>query len=613
MCGILGTIGRFDRRVFETSLHRLAHRGPDGFGFWEDDEHKILFGHRRLSIIDLSDLGKQPMIDGDLTIIYNGEIYNYTEVKKNLEGKGHTFRTHSDTEVILKAYRQWGPDCLKQFNGMWSLALWDNTRRKLFLARDRFGVKPLFYAQTKKGFVFGSEMKAIAPLLDEIAISEDFQWCRDNIYEYETTAKSLIKGIRRFPAGHYGYFNPDNNSLDVTPYWNTLDNIVTVDDNYAKQVKHFQELFFDACKIRMRSDVKIGTALSGGLDSSSVAAGMRYSRTKNADKETYTDDWQNAFVATFTGTQLDEREYAASVIDHLGLKGYYCEIDAVKGINTLMEYLWYFEELFLTSPVPMIEIYKKIKAQGVSVSLDGHGADELFSGYGTSVFNAVKDAPFDFRGIREIATTYKNLKETDRTISQVLIDGFAGRKNMIEFYLKKVFRLDEEDDLVKQMGYFNAALYKEFHFYILPTLLRNYDRYSMAAGVEVRMPFMDYRLVSYCFSLPWQSKLRGGFTKAILRDAIQDLLPKDVVRRKSKIGFSTPLTHWLQGPWKKFIQDVAHSDSFKKSSLIDAVQVKKKIDQFYSHQNPSFEAGPDLWRELMPYFWETAFYNKLKE
>ena len=615
MCGILGAIGEFSKPSFEIGLHRLAHRGPDGHGLWEDTDNKILFGHRRLAILELTDLGKQPMTDGDLTIVFNGEIYNYKEVRKDLLASGHLFHSNSDTEVILKAYRQWGHRCLEKFNGMWSFVLWDNKEKKIFIARDRFGVKPLFYAFTKNGFLFGSEMKALAPLLDEVAMSDDFIWCKENIYEYETSDKSLIKDIHRFPAGHFAYLTPGAKTIELHQYWNTLDHIGSVKESYPQQVEHFRELFFDSCKIRMRSDVKIGTALSGGLDSSSVAAAMHYWGNHNESKSELRQpgDWQNAFVATFKGTELDEKEYASTVVNSLNLNGHFYEIDATKGIDSMSEYLWYFEELFLTSPIPMIEIYKAVKANGVSVSLDGHGADELLSGYGTTIFNAVKDAPFNIPGIKEIASTYKNLKDIDRSDFNVVVDGFAGRKNMLKFYLSKLFKFtNDQDELVKDLGYFNAALYKEFHYYILPTLLRNYDRYSMAAGVEVRMPFMDYRLVSYCFSLPWQSKLRNGYTKAILRDTIQPFLPEKIVKRKTKIGFATPFTNWFLGPWKEFIQDSINSNSFKNSSVINPFQVKSLVDKFYVKQNPTFEEGPELWRELMPYFWEISFYKKLK-
>lgn len=611
MCGILGTIGNFDENKFARALHQLAHRGPDGESIWRDEENSVTLGHRRLSIVDISDLGKQPMQDGEFTIIFNGEIYNYIELKKILQNKGHSFKSTSDTEVILKSFLEWRERCVEMFNGMWAFAIWDRQRKKLFIARDRFGVKPLFYASTSNGFVFGSEMKAVAPLLDKIEISNDFEWCLRNIYSYETTEKSLIEGIKRFPAGCTAYFSPEERKTSISRYWNTLDNIKSDSSTYNQQVEKFRSLFLDACKIRMRSDVKIGTSLSGGLDSSSVAAAMSYWGNQS-NAASALPEWQNAFIATFKGTYLDEKEYAEEVVNSLNLKGHFYEIDGAQGLEDLGQYLWYFEELFLTSPIPMTNIYKAIKKEQVSVSLDGHGADELLAGYGHSIFNAVKDDPFNFKSIKEIIETFKPLRAVDKSNMEIIIDAFAGRKNMLKFYLRKLLQLKPEDELVQQLGYFNAALYKEFHYYILPTLLRNYDRYSMAASVEVRMPFLDYRLVSHAFSLPWQSKLRGGFTKAILRDAIAPFLSPKIVKRKSKIGFGTPFTDWFLGPWKNFTLDSIHTESFKSSSVVDSSRVRKAVLSFFEKDKHTPQDGHDVWENLMPYLWEESFFKNLK-
>jgi len=612
MCGILGSIGLFEKEKFKKALSQLAHRGPDGESVWFDDAHQVVLGHRRLSIVDISDSGKQPMTDSHLTITYNGEIYNYIELKKILQDKGHMFKSTSDTEVILKSFQEWGTQCVEKFNGMWAFAIWNKNTRRLFIARDRFGVKPLFYAFSSKGFLFGSEMKAIAPLLDGIQLSSDFNWCLNNIYSYETSDKSLIQGIKRFPAGHIAEYGPGDKALAPKKYWETLDRIKEETGNYQQQVENFRNLFLDACKIRMRSDVKIGTSLSGGLDSSAVAAAMSFWGNQTIKNQNIQSEWQNAFVATFKGTYLDERDYAEEVINSLKLKGHFYEMDAVDGIEKLDSYLWYFEELFLTSPIPMTSIYKAIKSEGISVSLDGHGADELLAGYGHNMFNAVKDEPFNVSSIKEIADTFKKMHGVSKSDIELVIDGFAGKKNMLMFYLRKMLQISPEDELVKKLGYFNAALYQEFHYYILPTLLRNYDRYSMAGSVEVRMPFMDYRLVTQSFSLPWQSKLRKGFTKAILRDAIEPFLSSKIVRRKTKIGFSTPFTDWFTGPWKKFTLDLVHSESFNNSSVIDSQMVRESTQKFFRKKEPTATDGLEVWKDLMPYLWEKSFYKKLK-
>ncbi|GAB4128591.1 MAG: asparagine synthase (glutamine-hydrolyzing) [Raineya sp.] len=610
MCGILGTLPSTEPLFFERALNLLTHRGPDGFGIWYD-EH-ITLGHRRLSILDLSENGRQPMeYNNRWVITFNGEIYNFIEIRDELKLKGYHFVSDTDTEVVLASFQEWGVNCLQKFNGMWAMAIWDKEKKTLFLTRDRFGVKPLFYAFIEDKFIFASEMKAIFPFLKERKLSPRFQWCLEHIYEYEHSPYCLIDGIQRFPAGHYGFVDMNAKRINLTSYWNTLDNYESVPEQYEKQVDKFRELFFDACKIRMRADVKIGTALSGGLDSSSIVAAM--SRIAH-HSERVSKDWQNAFIAIFPNTDLDESHYAKILTENLGIKAFFKEIDPEKGIADLENYLWLFEELYLTSPIPMIEIYKTIKDNGITVSLDGHGADELLAGYGNALFNIAKERPFDLRLSKEIIKTYKEIRniQDDKEL-KYLIDGYEGRKNMIKHFIKEIVGLNTKENLSKKkMGLFNLYLYEIFHKTILPTLLRNYDRYSMAASVEVRMPFMDYRLVAYCFSLPWQSKYRKGFTKAILRDAMSPYMPPEITWRKLKTGFGTPFTEWIRGPWKSFFLDTIHSSSFLNSSLIDSKTVKSKIENLISTPTPTFIMGQEAWKAIMPYFWENAVLKRIK-
>ena len=402
MCGILGAIPAQNPNLLKKALYLIAHRGPDGFGIW-NEEDKISLGHRRLSILDLSEAGKQPMTFMErYTITFNGEIFNFLEIKKELLQKGYSFVSESDTEVILAAFNEWKEKCLDKFNGMWAFAIWDKNEQSLFLARDRFGIKPLYYSFNENGFVFASEMKAIFPFLKEIKPSSDFEWCQNNIFRYEATEKTLIDGIKRFPAGHYAFFkkeNSDKRQLQPIRFWETLDNLVKVPKTYEEQVEKFRELFLDACKLRMRSDVRIGTALSGGMDSSAVICGMAAIQNKEKDARV-AKDWQNAFVACFQDTPFDESVYAKEVTDYLGINGIFEEINPTKGIDDLDEYLWLFEDLYLTSPIPMIEIYKTIKKNGVTVSIDGHGADELLSSYGNRILLNAKDTPFSPQKIK---------------------------------------------------------------------------------------------------------------------------------------------------------------------------------------------------------------------
>ncbi|WP_375561103.1 asparagine synthase (glutamine-hydrolyzing) [Bernardetia sp. OM2101] len=627
MCGILGAMPKQNPILFEKALSLIAHRGPDGFGIWNEDE-KISLGHRRLSILDLSEAGKQPMTFLErYTITFNGEIFNFLEIKKELLQKGYSFVSESDTEVILAAFNEWKEKCLDKFNGMWAFAIWDKNEQTLFLARDRFGIKPLYYSFNEKGFVFASEMKAIFPFLKEVKPSSDFEWCQKNIFKYEATDKTLIEGIKRFPAGHYAFFKKENTEkkeLKPIRFWETLDNLVEVPKTYQEQVEKFRELFLDACKLRMRSDVRIGTALSGGMDSSAVICGMAAIQKQEKDARV-ANDWQNAFVACFKDTPFDESVYAKEVTDYLGINGVFEEISPTNGIDNLEDYLWLFEDIYLTSPIPMVEIYKTIKKNGVTVSIDGHGADELLSSYGNRILLNAKDTPFSVSKIKHVLKLYEGLSEQKNTSFKkrlsTLIDTYGGRKPMILHYINSLTGSSFDDnlgnglastnpELQKQLGFFTAQLYEDFHQTILPTLLRNYDRYSMAASVEVRMPFMDYRLASYCFSLPAESKIKNGYTKSILRDAMKDNMPQNVVWRKPKTGFNTPIVQWLQGDWKEFILDNLESTAFQNSDLINQTDVKKQVLKVTNTPNIAYLEGEKAWEMLMPYFWEKSVIKR---
>ena len=310
MCGILGTIPATEINIFKHALDTLVHRGPDNSGI-EVIDNEVTLGHRRLSIIDI-DHGHQPMFDNEkrYSVTFNGEIYNFIEIKKELKSLGCSFKTNSDTEVLLNAYIKWKDKCVLKFNGMWSFAIWDNHNKELFLSRDRFGKKPLFYSDINEKFIFASEMKAIYPFLNKVDASKDFQWMKKNVFLYESTEKCLIDGIKRFPQGSNGIYR--NGKLKIYRYWNTLDNLHDTPQNYEKQVEEFRELFMDACKIRMRSEVRMGTALSGGLDSSSVMSSMAH-LFKNGQIDFGKKDWQHAFIACFPGTPLDESKSVPSI------------------------------------------------------------------------------------------------------------------------------------------------------------------------------------------------------------------------------------------------------------------------------------------------------------
>jgi len=610
MCGIFGVVGMIDPRHAKACLDTLAHRGPDGEGLWHRPE--VTLGHRRLSILDLTDTGKQPMSygDGRYWITFNGEIYNFIEIRNDLEKRGHRFQGTSDTEVILAAYAEWGMDCASRFNGMWAFAIWDTHEQALFLSRDRFGKKPLFYARIASAsgerFVVASEMKAIFPLLPAVQPSRHFEWMKANLYTYESTDKCLIEGIERFPAGHSGLLK--DRRLTLKRYWNTLENLVRVPDRYEEQVEQFREIFIDACRIRMRSDVPIGTALSGGIDSSAVASTMSHISKSNAG-ERAAADWQRAFIATFPGTPLDETQYAMAVVRKHGLKETLIEVDPARSIDQLDWYFYQFEELYGTSPIPMIQLYGGMRAGGVLVTLDGHGVDEAFVGYPNELFEASIDCGIP---MREMTALYRSMIPQDSpqfrvpSSDLVLYGKFLARRYAKAALGKRHLSADAGHPGFAQLDPFNQYLYALTHDSILPTLLRNYDRYAMINGIEIRAPFMDYRIIAYAFSIPMRSKIGGGYTKRIVRDALGPYMPEEVVTRKSKLGFNSPIVDWMQRQMKPYFLDAISSESFRTSRLIDAPKVKKDIESIIHGGQASFAFAERTWKEFVPYLWEKA-------
>lgn len=619
MCGILGSTKKTSDDFFLNALQKIFHRGPDGYGVWSSTDGLINLGHRRLAILDLSEAGKQPMQYLHLSITFNGEIYNFLEIKRELLLKGYKFKSESDTEVILASYLEWGTKCFAKFNGMWALGIWDDKRKELILCRDRFGKKPLFYAFEQDSFTFGSEMKAITPFLNSVNISEDFNWCKNNIFLYEATKKCLIKGIERFPAAHFAILKQNSKYLNFQKYWDTEDEIVKKNLSYEDQVEEFRELLADACKIRMRSDVPIGTLLSGGLDSSSIFAMMNQveSHTK---ANRVANDWQHAFVASFPGSFLDEEHYARKVTDYYHQSLEVIDINGVTDTSQLENYQYLFEDLYITNPIPMVETYKRVRSKGIIVTLDGHGADEYLGGYHTSTYEAFFDVLGNKTEMKMIVNTYQGL--VDSLNNPNIYNEFAkfimrksavwGVNKIQAFNLFKHLKIPIPLTSKKVgMDNFTSHLYSTFHQTIMPTLLRNYDRYSMIAGVESRMPLMDHRLVTYAFSLPWSSKLKNGYSKAILRDATRPFLPAEISNRKSKIGFASPVNDWIKGVWKEYMLDTIYSKDFVECELINYRSIRKKVEKVIYDDNISYFEGQDTWRYFTTYLWYKTFYKKI--
>ena len=621
MCGILGTIGLKNDSRFDLSL--LDHRGPDGSGTWSspDDEFPVMLGHTRLSIIDLSEEANQPMLCANerYTFIYNGEIYNFIELRKSLEALGHQFFSNSDTEVFFKGLIAEGPNFQLRCNGMWAFCLWDRKLGKALFGRDRFGKKPLFYSIIdSKNLVFASEMKAIQPFLQSVEFSESIDFNLRYLFDYESSEETVLRGIKRIPPGHYAEYC--DNKFKLTRWWNTLDHLEEVPDSYEEQVVRWREIFLDAVKIRMRSDVRIGTALSGGLDSSATFSSMAFLSKLTGSNERQSSDWQHGFCAHFPKSSLDESQWAQIVTDSFDIPLQKVEIDPLESGWSIADAFKQVEDPYLTLPTPMLATYKAIANAGIKVTIDGHGADELFSGYG-HLTSAFKDcSPTELNEVVAIIKSLQHgkldltrgwikskwirykvlafLKSHLRQPSKNIKNFISGRN--LDFIKYRLQYDDQEHPAFNSFDSLTKSLYEIFHITILPTLLRNYDRYSMASGVEIRMPFMDHRLVAYTFSLPWTSKVGGGYTKRIFRDAMKGILPEEIRTRRDKIGWNAPLHEWLRGKLKKEVGKFLKNDNLPK-------EVLEAWNLFQKMPNPDFYEGQKVWNLLMPHIWKNSY------
>ena len=598
MCGIAGFWNLNHEPISKAILKRftdsLSHRGPDGNGFYVDLDSSLGLGHRRLAILDITDTGQQPMSygEGRYWITFNGEIYNFLELRAELHQYGYRFFTESDTEVVMAAYDKWGQDCQLRFNGMWAFAIWDCQEKQLFLSRDRFGIKPLMYLYDGKRFAFASEMKAFLAL-DWFPAEFDPEMIAAALTDHqlvEGSERTLLCDLKRLLGGHCLTLS-QNGELTIRRWWNTLDHLEPAPTSYTEQVGHYRELFLDACRIRMRSDVPIGTALSGGLDSSSIVCGMRHIRDMGNAGERLASDWQRAFVATYPGAAIDERPYADEVIGKTGAKPIYCEITPEMYLENFQRVLFQYEEISDIHLGPWL-VHKAQREHGVVVTLDGHGGDEALAGYPWHVTASLKDSlsgfsprratesidtmkklelfpqeQFYWKSIQALGTkwTYKRFKREHTWLVQ------SPAEFVSPAYEEDCSRFKQHDALFQ-------SLYVDFHFTQLPMNLRDFDRLSMAHGVEVRSPFMDWRLVTFTFSLPSLSKIGGGFTKRILRDALKEILPEPIRQRTRKLGFPNMAESWSSPRAQEFIRDVVNSTGFQTSPIWDGKRIRIELE-----------------------------------
>ena len=632
MCGIVGIwninkdpVNPITLREFTDSL---THRGPDSRGEFFDSKTCIGLGHRRLTIIDKKNRSNQPFhcTRNRYVLSFNGEIYNFLELRNELKSLGYSFETDSDTEVLLQSYIAWGSDCQYKFNGMWAFAIWDRALRTLFLSRDRFGVKPLYYWHTQERFAFASEQKAFLAIpefrfeFDDGMLSHSLcQWS----YQ-EGTDYSILQGVMKLPAGH-SLTLKSGSYCKINRWWNTLDHLdETLFEKPSKDlIDQFKHLFFDSVSLRMRSDVPLGMALSGGLDSSAVASTMKQiASSDQSGSERMANSWQNAFVATFPNSPQDETHYAKTVIDDLECRGFYYDLSFTDLEEHLESFIFSMEDI--TDYFGNVwHLYKMMKQNGVSVSLDGHGGDELLGGYHHHPLVMLKDW---FRvhperpSIKNLLAIHESLAGTP--LSPKLFksklgnrprESIQGTHPLLTHSPQPFHYPRHSQDLTKlnDKESFFQSLYFEFHNSSLPTILRNFDRLSMANGVEIRSPFLDWRLVCFCFSLPAWAKINASGTKQILRESMQGIMPESVRSRKRKLGFVSPFNVWLEQGLHKNLSRIVSDHSFKQSSLFDGKKTKSIFDE--AAKQKDWNTIHRIWPFMQAHFLGLAFANKRTE
>jgi asparagine synthase (glutamine-hydrolysing) len=653
MCGIAGIFNLDDRPCDPDDVRRfvasLAHRGPDGEGVFTDG--CVGLGHRRLSILDLTDAGKQPMrcLDGRYWITFNGEIYNFVELRKELEGRGYHFRTQSDTEVIVAAYDAWGDLCVLHFNGMWAFAIWDVERRELFLSRDRFGIKPLRYCMTPGRFAFASELKAFRHLAG-FTVRENEPEMRNLLARGGMSMEDTIfQDVRRLPGGYNMVVSAKG--MRTWRWWSTIDHLPQVPRRRSEQVEQFRELFFDAVRVRLRSDVPVGSCVSGGLDSSSILCAIPHLGPPG-DRETA--DSHHAFVATFPGTMWDEREYAEEAIRTARAHAHILPIEFDDVLAGIRQYAYDIEMVGDNLSIPHWLTYRNLRRNGVVVTLDGNGADEMLAGYQRVFRGALRARGSLFRApvrtldligtLRGLAGEGSSFAEGPPGFGRLLTeyDPFlrqtwrvAGRGMTIARTARGALHrrprsspaaaipvapewtaqtgpityMDEETlGVVAELGPFKGQLYKEFHGTNLPLLLRTFDRCSMAHGIEMRMPFMDWRLVTYVFALPEQSIAGGGYTKRVLREAMRGVLPEKIRTRRGKIGFNSPMSNWFNGALGDWVMREVESPRFLESELWNGPVIRDFVAERHRARNWSFGDARRVWRFVQAHLWREAVF-----
>lgn len=624
MCGICGIflfdkIQRVNREVLSDMNRQIAHRGPDDDGFFVDGN--VGLAMRRLSIIDIR-TGHQPLSneDGSIWIVFNGEIYNHGELRKDLISRGHRYRTQSDTETIVHLYEEYGKNCVQYLRGMFAFAIWDRTRRSLFIARDRLGIKPLYYRHQGESFLFGSEIKTI---LNYPHVRPEFN--RGTLAEYLAFGyiageETMYAGIHKLLPGHTLILDEDKRALQIEPYWDL--NIQSDDGNrpYEHYVSEYRERLEDCVSSHLMSDVPLGVFLSGGLDSSAVAA----LTTKIRQEPVQT------FSVGYGEQRFSELPYARIVAEHLRSQHHEVHVNWGDFFQTLPRLIWHEDEPVVWPSSVALYFVARLAREHVTVVLTGEGSDETLAGYtryAWTLLNSRMDRVYRSMtpaGLRALLRSAIGVTPISAAYKRKLEHTFLGRDGASwpSFYFDNfysAFSASDQDELLTpdakesagdayagSMHYWNGSsgdllhrlLYTDIKTYLVELLMKQ-DQMSMAASIESRVPFLDHALVEFTATIPSKYSTKGMAGKCILKSAVADLLPEAIMIRK-KMGFPTPWEYWLKGPQLEVLEQLLLEPRTLQRRLFRQ-EILQRL--FAEHRSGARDHGSRIWRLLNLELW----------
>lgn len=601
MCGISGFNFNNEHLIRQMNIAQL-HRGPDGEGFYVDDF--VSLGHRRLSIIDLSEQANQPMFYKQFTIVFNGEIYNFKEIKDELILKKHMFTTSSDTEVILHSFEEWGTNCLNHFNGMWAFCIYDRTKQEFFVARDRFGIKPLYYYFEKEQFIFASEIKAIQCHqlelnIDQVALNHYFY------QKYIGPGKSIFNEIKKLDESHFLLFNLNSKQLKIEKYYHLEEEIQKVSNlTFEEKKKRISEIIPDAIEKRLISDVPVGSFLSGGIDSSLISSIIAKRHPKF-----------DVFSIGFTESTFNELEYAKLVAEKIGVKHHYQILPIDEDL--IFEVIGKIDEPFGDSSLIPTNLLSKMTREKVTVSLSGDAGDELFGGYDTYLAYKIAQfipallvkilkkltglLPASDKNLHLSFKIKKFIQDWDNNIQIRHLNWMSQtNENQREKLLGIGFKKNQEFINLNQGKGLLSIQLNDIYNYLSGDILRKVDMASMAHSLEARIPFLDYRLVPLVLSLNENQKIKGLTTKYFLKHFSKNYIPNQIISRK-KVGFSVPLSSWFKQSVK--MQEIITDKSYFLHQLLNYEYVQVLLKEHIEGKNDHSRV---LWLIFVLNLW---YYN----